>query len=71
MYDKSMIGGPVAFLMKINPLVAYVDLFRSPLAHAVLPSASSLSLAVIYAVASLMIGLLVFSVNEKKIVYRL
>jgi ABC-type polysaccharide/polyol phosphate export permease len=71
MYDKTMLGGPAAFLMKINPLVAYVDLFRSPLAHGTLPSATSFSLAFIFAILSLLIGLAVLSANEKKLVYRL
>lgn len=71
MYDKTMLGGPAAILMKINPLVAYVDTFRSPLANGVMPSLHSLSLALIYAIVSLLIGLAVLSANEKKIVYRL
>ncbi|WP_236043266.1 ABC transporter permease [Pseudomonas arcuscaelestis] len=71
MYEKTMLTGPAAFLMKVNPLVPFVDIFRSPLAHATLPDGSSLLLAALSACLSLGIGLLVFILNEKKIVYRL
>lgn len=71
MYEKTMLGGPIAYLMKINPLVPYIDIFRSPLAYGVLPVFTSIVSAVVFSILSLFIGFLVLSMNEKKIVYRL
>ena len=71
LYDKKMLGGPASFLMQVNPLVPFIDIFRAPLAYGLMPPMESLVLCVIFAVVSLAIGLLVFSMNEKKIVYRL
>lgn len=71
MYDKTMLGGAIAYLMKLNPLVPYIDIFRSPLAYGVMPSLTTIISAIAFSILSLGIGLLVLSVNEKKIVYRL
>lgn len=71
LYEKTMMLGPAAFLMKINPMVPFIDMFRAPLTYGLMPSTASIVAAVVFSVLSLVAGLLVFSVNENKIIYRL
>ena len=71
LYEKTMMLGPAAVLMKINPMVPFIDLFRAPLAYGHLPATASLVSAGVFAVLSLAVGMWVFTANEKKIIYRL
>lgn len=71
LYEKSMMLGPVSFLMKVNPMVPFIDIFREPLTNGAVPSSGSILAAAVFAVMSVLAGLAVFVVNEKKIIYRL
>lgn len=71
LYEKTMILGPAAFLMKINPLVPFIDIFRMPLAHGNVPAIESVLAAAVFSILSALAGLIVFIKNEKKIIYRL
>lgn len=71
MYNKDMLGGKVAWLVSLNPVVPFIELFRAPLNAAVLPSISTITQATLIAVASAVVGFSVFILKEKKIVFRL
>lgn len=71
MYKKDMLGGKIAWLVKMNPVAPFIELFRAPLNDSILPSLYLVSLTAILAVASMALGSAVFIKNEKKIVFRL
>jgi ABC-type polysaccharide/polyol phosphate export permease len=71
MYKKDMLGGKIAWLVGLNPVVPFIELFRAPLNTASLPSVSIIAQAALIAGVSMVIGLTVFIKNEKKIVFRL
>lgn len=71
MYKKDMLGGKIAWLVSVNPVVPFIELFREPLNSGSIPSMSIIIHAFILAVVSMAIGLIIFIKNEKKIVFRL
>lgn len=71
LYNKDMLGGKIAALVSLNPVVAYIELFRSPINSATLPSLSVIITAVLYALISIGVGFALFIQHEKKIVFRL
>jgi len=54
-----------------NPMYYFVQYFRAPLYDGVWPSADLMMTCTLLAVGSLLIGLIVFRVNDKKIIFRL
>lgn len=71
LYNKDALIGKVAWVIYLNPVVPFIELFRAPLNAASLPSSSVIINAVIFAAISMVIGLAVFIKFEKKIVFRL
>lgn len=71
LYKTSSLAGKVAWIVKINPISAYIDLFRSPVNLGVLPETSVIVNASILSFLSVIIGLVFFMMQENKIVYRL
>lgn len=71
MYKSEALAGKVAFLITLNPVVPFIELFRDPLHLGVLPSLHSVIFCTIFAGISLAVGLMVFLLKEKKVVYRL
>ena len=71
MYKKDMLGGNIAWLVKMNPIAPFIELFRVPLNDSILPSLPLVGSAVLLALTSLALGSVVFIKNEKKIVFRL
>lgn len=71
LYKVDTLGGGVAWLVRINPIVPFIELFRMPLYYASLPSLSTVVQAVVLSLLSLAVGLAVFLHNEKQIVFRL
>lgn len=71
MYKKDMLGGKIAWLVSLNPIVPFIELFREPLIAASLPSISTVIHAALIAIVSMVIGLSVFIKYENKIVFRL
>jgi len=71
LYKPEALAGKVAWLIKINPVVPFIDLFRAPLYLGTLPSLSTITLALFFSLTSLATGLLFFLWQEKKIVFRL
>ena len=71
LYKSSALAGKVAFIVKINPISTYINLFRSPILDAALPAVSVIINASFIGFASLFLGLLFFMKQEQKIVFRL
>jgi ABC-2 type transport system permease protein/lipopolysaccharide transport system permease protein len=71
MYKKDMLGGKIAWLVQMNPVTPFIELFRAPLNDSTLPSLTLVSSAVLLALTSLALGSVIFIKNEKKIVFRL
>lgn len=70
-YKTSSLAGKVAWLVHINPLNVYIELFRLPLVSLAFPSASMVFEAAITSLISLILGYSFFLLNQKKIVFRL
>lgn len=70
-YNHDALTGRVAWLVGLNPVVPFIELFRAPLYLARLPSSSVILQAAILSLSTMIIGLLVFLQQEKKIVFRL
>lgn len=71
LYKSDALAGKVATLIKLNPVGVYIELFRAPLYTANLPELSVVVNAVILSIISMVIGMLIFIRQEKKIVFRL
>lgn len=71
LYKHSALAGKVAWLVGLNPVVPYIELFRAPLYQSSLPSTSVIIQAVLLSTAAMAAGLFVFLRQEKKIVFRL
>ena len=71
LYKSSDLTGKVSWVVDINPLSFYIELFRAPLYSGVLPSTDTLLLTALISAVSMLIGLTFFSLQEKKIVFRL
>lgn len=70
-YNRELITGRLHFLVDMNPITTFIELFRSPLYHATLPTLSVMIKAVAFAVMAMTIGLFFFLKQEKKVVFRL
>lgn len=71
LYRHDALGGKVAWLVSLNPVVPFIELFRSPLSLATLPSAHTVIEATVISLCAMGIGLFVFLRIEKEIVFRL
>ncbi len=71
LYKHEALTGGVAWLVSLNPVVPFIELFRAPLYLANLPSASTVFEAIVLSLTSMTTGLFLFRRNEKKIVFRL
>jgi ABC-2 type transport system permease protein/lipopolysaccharide transport system permease protein len=71
MYRHDALTGKVAWLVGLNPMVPFIELFRAPLHLGVLPSLHAVSVAAAVALGSLIVGFCVFLGQEQKIVFRL
>ncbi len=70
-YDKTSFVGGVAWLFALNPVTPFIELFRAPIRYGALPDLTLLTHATAIAVVSLVVGILFFLSQEKKIVFRL
>jgi ABC-type polysaccharide/polyol phosphate export permease len=70
-YEKKSFDGTIAFLLHINPVTPFVEMFRAPLRYGMMPDATTITHAAILSIISLVIGISFFLVQEKKIVFRL
>jgi len=71
LYKQDALAGKVAWLVHLNPVVPFIELFRAPLYQASLPSPSVILQAALLSLSAIAIGLLVLLWQEKKIVFRL
>jgi ABC-type polysaccharide/polyol phosphate export permease len=71
LYKSDALTGNVAWLIKLNPVVPFIDLFRSPLYLGILPSVEVVLQAAVISFVSMVVGLFVFIKQEKNIVFRL
>ncbi len=58
-------------LFKLNPMYLMLELFRQPLMHGVIPGWDIWGLAIVYAVASLLAGSVIFASRSNDYVYRI
>lgn len=70
-YKNDALVGKIGWLVGLNPVVPFIELFRAPLYSASLPKSSIILQALLLSLAAITIGLLVFRRHEKKIVFRL
>ncbi len=71
LYRHDALAGKVGWLVALNPVVPFIELFREPLYHAVLPSTDVMMQALVISFSAMVGGLCVFRSQEKKIVFRL
>lgn len=70
-YKHDALAGKVAWLVGLNPVVPFIELFRAPLSQASLPSSGAILQATLLSLSAMAVGLFVFLRQEKKIVFRL
>ena len=70
-YKRGALSGKVQFLVNLNPLSTFIELFRTPLYLSELPTLMVVIKALIYSLTAMIIGLLFFLRQEKKLIYRL
>lgn len=71
MYRGDSLNGNVAWLVALNPMTSFVELFRAPLLHGRVPPMNTLAACTLMAASALAVGVLVLLANEKKIIFRL
>jgi len=71
LYKPDALAGKVGWLVGLNPVVPFIELFRAPLYQASLPSSSVIFQAALFSFSAMAIGLFVFLRQEKNIVFRL
>lgn len=71
LYPTASLGGKLGWLVGMNPVAPFIDLFRVPLYHGRLPSVTLLTTATIIALVTLAFGLAVLLWQERKLVFRL
>lgn len=71
LYKHDALSGRVSWLVDLNPVVPFIELFRAPLYQAALPDIGTILQATAISVSAMTIGLLVFLGQEKKIIFRL
>jgi len=70
-YKTDTMQGEVAWLIGLNPLTSFVELFRMPIFLSELPPLTTVLSAGALALVSIMIGMMVFRKFENHIVFRL
>jgi len=71
LYKHEALGGKVAWLVRVNPVTPFIDLFRAPLYLGSLPNINLIMQVLGISVSFFLVGLFVFLRQEKKIVFRL
>lgn len=70
-YKNNAIAGKVAWLIRLNPVTYYVELFRDPMYMARFPEINVIATTLVMSMLSIVIGWAFFLYHEKKIVFRL
>lgn len=71
LYKNDALAGKIGWLVGLNPVVPFIELFRAPLSLASLPSLGVIFQAMVLSLSAMVIGLFIFLRQEKKIVFRL
>ena len=69
MYDITMLDPRLQLLLKLNPLYHIINFGRTIILYHQIPSASSFAICTVSALASLLIGVVVFRKNQDKFIY--
>ena len=70
-YKHEAITGSAAWLIKLNPVIPFIDLFRMPIYYAKAPSTVTLTAAGLISLIAITTGMLIFKTQEDKIIFRL
>jgi ABC-type polysaccharide/polyol phosphate export permease len=70
-YKHDALAGKIGWLVNLNPVVPFIELFRAPLYLTHLPSIDVVLQAIIIDLCTMGLGLLIFFRYEKKIIFRL
>lgn len=70
-YKHDALTGKVAWLVGLNPVIPFIELFRAPLSMGSLPSMLVIGQALCLSLFTMTIGLLVLVRQQRKIVFRL
>lgn len=70
-YKPEALAGKVAWLIILNPLTQFVELFRTPIYEGVFPDIDVVLRAVLLAVGSLIVGIWFFRKHEYNVAFRL
>lgn len=71
LYKPEALQGKVAWIIALNPLTHFVELFRMPIYLGVFPDASMVLKGLLFSIVSLAVGLWFFRKHERRIVFRL
>lgn len=71
MYKREALIGNAAFLMRANPVVPFITLFRDPICNGTVPELEVIAKTALLASVSLAVGITLFLNQEKKVVFRL
>jgi len=70
-YKPESMEGKVGWLIALNPLTQFVELFRAPIYQGVLPAIAVVLQAALLSILSLSAGLWFFRKHEHRIAFRL
>jgi ABC-type polysaccharide/polyol phosphate export permease len=70
-YRQDNITGKLSWIVDMNPVVPFIELFRAPLYLAHFPDSGIIIRACILSIIAFFLGLYIFFYQEKKIVFRL
>jgi ABC-type polysaccharide/polyol phosphate export permease len=70
-YKPDNLGAKVQWLMELNPLTQFIELFRSPIFSATFPAIGFYIQAAIYAALSFSAGIWFFNKHEHRITFRM
>lgn len=70
-YKPDNLGAQVQWLMELNPLTQFIELFRSPIYSATFPAVEFYYQAAIYAALSLFAGIWFFNKHEQRVIFRM
>ncbi len=70
-YKPDALQGKVAWLISLNPLTQFIDLFRTPIYSGEFPSLTTVLISMALAATSVFVGLWFFAKHENKVAFRL
>lgn len=70
-YKPESLQGKVAWLISLNPLTQFIELFRAPIYQGVFPDLSVVLNASMFSTLSLTIGIWFFRKHEHRVIFRL